>query len=195
MQMRISEVNVGAEVEGETETRRAKNSAQEITVDRLLVAPTLGLGLQGSIFHPNLLQMELDTQTGYGWQELNIGGTGGGFARSRQEESLLQRYDGRFAILQQKPYATMLFANKGHSFRNIDFFDRITVDNESYGGTTGYRRGLVPFTISASHQDQMETGFRRNLSSTDDTLSLRATNKRGYGGDTTFNYTLNQFTR
>ena len=55
LQMNISEISVGMEVESERETTRTKVSPEEISLARVLVAPTLGLTLQGSVYHPNFL--------------------------------------------------------------------------------------------------------------------------------------------
>lgn len=196
MRLKISDVNVGLQVENEMETRRTKSSPDEISVDRLYVAPTLGLDMVGSVYHPNLLQYTFGTETGFGWQELDTRGpAAAAFTGTRQEQGLLQQYNGQFTFLPQKPYTTTLFVNKASSFREVDFFNRITVDSQGYGGYAGYSRGPVPFTISAVHQEEVERGLQRNLSTKEDTLSLNARHERSPGGTTTLSYTLNQFNR
>ena len=148
MRWRISEVSMGVEVEGDKEQRSVARSNQKLNREWFYVVPTVGLDAQGSIYHPNLLQFDLSTRNGVGWQETRTDVPGGGY---RSDPLYLLRYRMNASILKEKPYAVSLHAEKEHNTRNYDFFTRATVDHESYGGRAGYSAGPVPFSLSFRH--------------------------------------------
>ncbi len=192
MKLKISEVNVGLEVEGNMEKRTVTKSNQTATREVLYAVPTLGLGLEGSFYHPNFLEYHLDTQDGVGWQESSFSGLGGG---TRSGPLFLQRYDGGIAILKEKPYAANLFAAKERTTRDYDFFSRATVDTQRYGGHAGYTAGLVPVRVSATRSAEDITGLIRPSRLDETAVSLAASPERGSENQTEFSYTLDEFTR
>ena len=171
-----SEIFTRVEVEAERESRTPANSGQSTTIERLFVAPTLGAELKGAAYHPNLFFFDLRGEGGYGWQDLKS--TSGSFSSSTTDETFLQRYDITAIFLRSKPYAVTFDADKIHTFRDLDFFHRVTVDSQSYGGKAGYTAGPVPFTVAAKHleEEQLDQAFRSTLDQ--NTLEFQARNER-----------------
>ncbi len=192
MKLKISEVNVGLEVEGTMEERTLGKSSQSTTREVIYAVPTLGLGLQGSIYHPNLLEYRLNTQDGVGWQESSFSGFGGG---TRTGPLSLQRYHGEIGILKEKPYAVSLFAEKDHTTRDYDFFTRATVDSQSYGTRMGYAAGAVPVSLSLVRSEEAIGSVARPSSRDGTALSFTATNERLSEARTDLSYTMNDYTQ
>ena len=63
MRLRISEASVGVETEGNWEQRSVANSNQKVNQESIYVVPTVGLVMVGSIYHPNLFQYDIKTET------------------------------------------------------------------------------------------------------------------------------------
>jgi hypothetical protein len=181
---------VFAEMDVESETISETLGNTHYTSDRLYLAPTLGLDLGGSIYHPNLLQFDLKGQGGYIEQNLTTRGEGENF--TTRQTSYLQNYDANVLLLANKPYAAGFTATRTHTFEDIDIFNQATVDGQSYGGHMGYDAGPVPFTIAAQHTEENETGMQYNNVYKQDDLLLSAQNNRKIG-DTTFSYDLGQY--
>lgn len=181
------------EVESELQSRRSKGASEEVSVNRLLLTPTLGLDLSGSVYHPNFLQYDLHGQGGVGWEQLDVSGPGTDPSTgTRDGERTLQRYDARFYFMRQQPYKTTLFATKGHTFRDVDFYERVIADTQSYGLHSGYTSGRVPTKFSFTHLEQTERGLVRSLDLTENNFSLDAQNERARG-KTLLSYTFNEF--
>ncbi len=189
---RITEVNVGAEIEGDNEQRSVPNSNQKVNRESFYAVPTLGLGLQGSVYHPNLLQFNLNMQNGVGWQESSVNIPGGG---TRSDSLYLLRYQANASLLKEKPYAASFFADKEHTTRDYDFFTRATVDQESYGARVGYASGPVPFSLSFRQVKEEISGQDRPLSLDEKTLAFAAYHERSAGNRTDLAYNLDDYSR
>ena len=145
----LRQVSVGIEVEGYNENSQLVGQTSTYHQDYLYVAPTVGLELEGSVYHPNLLYFDLKPELGFSWQEQTINQpTGLSPAGTESETQFLGRYDIQVGFLKEKPYATWFSANKDHNFRQYDFFNRATVDLERYGVRSGYTAGPIPFTVA-----------------------------------------------
>lgn len=192
MKLRISEINVGTEVEGDWERRSVSNSGQAISRKTIYAVPTLGLGLEGSVYHPNLLEFKLDTESGIGWQETSVNVAGGG---SRSDALYLMRYHAHVSILKEKPYAISLFAENEHTTRDYDFFTRATVDQQSQGARLGYTQGPVPFSLMFRHIREEISGHSRPTSLDEISLAFTASNEQSAGNRTDLSYTFNDFSR
>lgn len=194
MRLRISGADVGTEVEAEREERTTPGSPT-VTRERLYVAPTVGLAMQGSFYHPNLFKFALDAQDGIAWETEKVTSPGlGGSLGNRESLSFLQRYHATASILQEKPYAGSIFADKDHTFRDYDFFTRVTVDSEREGGQVGFSSGPVPFSISVSHLNEDITGLVRPSHYEETPITLNARNER-VRGRTDLNYMAESFLR
>jgi hypothetical protein len=103
------------------------------------------------MYHPNLMQFQLAAELGLDWKGTSE--TQGGATSTGR---FLQRYHGSIDFLDQKPYAVSFFGDKDMTYREYDFFSRVRVDSESYGGRAGYTAGPVPFTVSAQHYEETQ---------------------------------------
>ena len=192
MTLRVKDINAGVEAEGDWEKRNVPSSNQTVTRNSVYVVPTVGLGLQGSFYHPNLFQYDISGQNGIGWQENTLNVPGGG---TRSDTLYLQRYHLDVTLLKEQPFRTSFFADKDRTTRDYDFFTRATVDRESFGGRTGYAEGPVPFNISLSRTKEDILSQFRPMSNDEDTLNFNAYNERSDKSRTDVTYTLNDYTR
>ena len=178
--LRLNDAYVGTEVEAEQESRRLVGSSGETSRDRLFIAPVIGMDLDGSVYHPNLIKYRLDGEGGPSWENISIDTSNGG-DRSQDTFSWLARGHGSVTFLGEKPFATRVFADRARVYRDYDFFNRVTVDRQGYGVQSGYSAGPIPITVTYSHVDEDITGFLRNANFEQDTLAFTAQNERAHG--------------
>ncbi|HLP75538.1 MAG TPA: hypothetical protein VK327_01360 [Candidatus Paceibacterota bacterium] len=153
--------------------------------------PAVGLGANGSVYHPNLMQFHLNTELGPSWKDTQADPGG-----SASTVKFLQRYHGAMDFLSMKPYASSIFADKDMTYRDYDFFSRVRVDTDNYGARSGYTAGPVPFTVSVQHFDETEHNDIRPRDFKQDTVSFNAQNRRPvFDASTRLSYNLNDFTR
>lgn len=187
--LQVVETYVQTDVEVERELQEAGNPAVSIKRQQILIQPVLGLGLSGWVYHSQLLQYDCHTEIGPDWQ-ISQSWPGG----SATDTRLLQRNLFSMSILREKPYATTLFADKDFTYRNYDFFSRVRVDSERFGGRTGYSEGPVPISLSAQHYDETVADPTRPSQRTDDTLTFTAQNQRRSGqANTQFSYNFDKY--
>jgi len=192
--MRITEVFLGVEVEGRNESSLLNGQKTPYHSDYFYAGPVLGLGLQGSVYHPNLLQFNFLAEDGIGWQEQTISRPVGNTpAGTESKTRFLQRYHGDLSFLKEKPYAVYVSADKDHNFRQYDFYNQSVVDNERYGGRTGYTAGPVPFRVGYNHLEESVVSYNRTSLRRDDTLLFEAHLERKRNATTTFSYSIDDF--
>jgi hypothetical protein len=184
--------NAYAEMDFEDESDSQKVGKTSYDSERLYIAPTLGLNMSGSVYHPNLLSFDLKGQGGYIEQDLTS--TYGGQRVSTHQTSFLQGYDIALNFLRSRPYAFTFTADKSHTFQQLDAFNQVTVDSQSYGGNIGYSSGPVPVNLSLIHSEVNETGAFYNSTYHQDNLQFSAQNSRDHG-NTTFNLTAGQYSQ
>ncbi|MEI8290410.1 MAG: hypothetical protein WCH99_13150 [Verrucomicrobiota bacterium] len=191
LRLEWGEIYLLTEVQYERQGQQVGTPATSLTREQTLVDPAVGVGVSGSLYHPNLVQFQLNTELGLDWKTSSE--TPGA---SESNGRFLQRYHGSIDFLSQKPYAVSLFGDKDMTYREFDFFSRVRVDSESYGGRAGYAAGPVPFTISVQHYNEFQNDPIRPQNFTQDTLWLTAQNhRRLYDGQTRMNYNLTRFDR
>jgi hypothetical protein len=178
------------DVEAETDSETTGNS--RFTSDRLYLAPTLGLKVDGSIYHPNLLQFDLSGQGGYLTQTLNTR-TSTGQTSSTTDTSYLQNYAFNAVFLRNQPYVATFTATKTHTLEELDIFNQLIVDAQTYGGRVGYSAGPVPVSLSLQHTDENQSGLFYNNAFTQDNLEFKASNERDGAGSTFFTYNAGQY--
>jgi hypothetical protein len=178
------------DVEAERDSQTIGNS--RFTSEQLYLAPTLGLKVDGSIYHPNLFQFDLSGQGGYIQQTLTTSQSGQ--TSSTTDTSYLQNYAVSATFLRNQPYAATFTATKIHSFEELDIFNQLVVDTQTYGGRVGYSEGPVPFSLSLQHTDENESGLLYNNVFTQDNLAFQASNDRKDAGSTQFSYNAGQYT-
>ena len=191
LRLELTESYFQTDVEAEREWQQAGAPPFSLTHERLLVQPVLGLGVQGSVYHPNLADYRLNTELGLDYQSSRVDPGG-----AAQQSHFLQRYHGLVTLLREKPYAASGFADKDLTYRDYDFFSRVRVDSERYGARGGYLAGAVPVSLSVQHYDETLADVSRPSRNTEDLASVSASNHRRAGAASTqFDYNFNQFTR
>jgi hypothetical protein len=180
LSLRLNEAYVGTEVEAERESRQLVGAGGATTRERLFVAPVVGVSLDGSVYHPNLIKFRIDGEGGPSWEDISLK-TPGLPANNQDTFSWLARGHSSLTFLGERPYATRLFADRARIYRDYDFFNRVTVDRQSYGAQSGYVAGPIPITVSYTHTDEEITGFLRNADFTQDTVTFAAQNERRHG--------------
>ncbi|MCX6886688.1 MAG: hypothetical protein NTX27_16805 [Verrucomicrobia bacterium] len=189
--MQFTEQYLQTDLEFDRETQQVSDPPTSVIRQRLMVQPVVGLGVGGSVYHPNLLQYKLNTELGADWQETRQ--DPGGSASSLD---FLQRYHGSIDLLQLKPYTVNLFADKDITYRDYDFFSRVRVESQRCGGRTGYSAGPVPFSVTAQHYDEVIVDDRRPAELTEDTITLNAQSmRRSDAARTQLSYNLDRFYR
>ena len=182
------------DIEVQHDERSSSTAAVSSTIDRLYIAPTVGAGAKGSVYHPNLLRYEIHAEGGYAWQQISST-SDPGLKISQNESSWLQRYDINIGILETKPYAASFLANKGHSFRDLDLYNRVTVDTQNYGGTAGYRTGPVPFNVTVRHNEEQVTDTDVHNKLDQDSVEFKARNERFDKNSTDLSYSYGLYNR
>jgi len=205
--IRVSEVSAGLYAEGHHEETTFKNSDTTVSYDRLFVGPLVGVVLDGSVYHPNLLQFHLNSEGAFGWAEQS----GSSPSRGSQYE-YLGRFSGTADILDSKPLHGSVFGDYDHSFRDYDFFSRLTVDSWRYGARAVYTQDPWTLTTSYTHRDETSYGRSYNYTNVvenvstnvvrfngitelhDDTVAADVRHERLHGSSS-LNYTFNQYSR
>jgi len=211
LKLDLTSASVGVYTEGVFEQSQFGGSST-VDYNRTFIGPSIGLGLQGSIYHPNLARFILNGEGAFGWGWENVRSTTT-LHRSQFEE--LGNFQSTVYLLNTKPYASSISAGYDHTFRDYDFFNRTTVDSWRYGAQTGYRDGPIPFSITVSHLEENEddiigfntitnvSGGRTNTASRpffgtstlqQNTLTFDAHNDRP-AGNTRFTYGVTDYSR
>jgi hypothetical protein len=192
LKMRVSEKSVGVFAEGRFEETTYRDSGNSITHERLFVGPSLGLELDGSVYHPNLLQYNIISEGATGWAQDEIRSSA---ETSRRDElEYLGRFSASANILANKPLNGLLFADYDHTYRDYDFFSRVIVDSWRYGGQANFTRRPFSFNAHYTHLEEESSGLDINTRSQDDITGLVARHERDRGV-TVLNYTFNRHTR
>src|SRR5690606_31462435 len=122
MTLNISESSVGVFAEGRFEETTFDNTGHTITRNYLFVGPSVGLNMNGSIYHPNLFRFQVNTEGAYGWGKDEVKSPTRSMNRTTME--YLGRFNGTADILSTKPLNAHLFGNYDHTYRDYDFFNR-----------------------------------------------------------------------
>jgi hypothetical protein len=209
---RINSGSVGVYSEGAYEWSQYSGSTP-VNYTHIFVGPSVGLALDGSIYHPNLARFNFTGEGAYGRFQENIHSVSSTYNSGKE---FLGNFVSYLNLFDTKPYVSVASASLIHTYRNYDFFNRTVVDTLRYGFQTGYREGPLTFGVTAWHQDEQDvypSGFQNvtNVTSggktnvttkslyqtsnlTQDTLTFDAGNEHPTGS-TRFNYGYNNFTR
>ena len=188
-QLHLKQVYLQTDADMFSEYQQVSSPGQTTTRERAIVQPAVGIGLDGSFYHPNLLYYRLVTELGVDWQ------------RSREHEksgsttSFLHRYHVSLDLPRPKPYRLSVFADKDLTYRDYDFFSRVRVESTRYGARSGYTTGPVPFSLSYTHYDENVTETLRPTQMTQEMFNFSASNVRRHErANTQLFYNLNQYT-
>jgi hypothetical protein len=191
LKLRLTEVSTGVYAESTMEQTTFKKAGTSFGHDRLFVGPSLGLGVEGSVYHPYLFRYLIHTEGAFGLGQQTLASA---TTFERNEFQYLGRFLGSADILANKPYHANLFATYDHTFRDYDFFSRATVDSWRYGTRLGYHDGPWTFGAGYARRDEDVASLSVASRSQEDTASFEAQHERPRGG-TSFNSTLNFYSR
>ena len=207
LRLDLREVSAGVQSEGTFDSSTYKNSGQTVSHENLFVGPFLGLRADGSVYHPDVLRYDLnsDGAFGYSYDQVHAGAT-----QSRSQFEYLGRFGTDFDFLSGKPYNGSFFTSYDHTYRDNDFFNRVRVDTLRYGGRALWEIGKTSLTANYTHYDEESTSpfplvrsaggttnqvlVDQKMVSHVDTIGFGARNERTRGGSS-LNYTIDRYTR
>src|SRR6266542_1468579 len=216
----LSEVSAGGCAEDTYETDTYQKSSTTVSHENLFVGPFLSLSADGSVYHPRLLRYFINTAGSYGWNEDRV--VSGGTTTSRREWEYLGRLSASISLLEEKPYHGSAYVDYDHSYRDNDFFNRVTVESLRYGARGMWQVGNFTFNADYLHRNETSSSpywgtettsttttingkpvttvttnqvrLTQKTVSDEDTATFSGRHQRESGG-TAFNYNLNHYTR
>ena len=187
--LNLSQAYLKVDAESEQESYSSKGAPPSKN-QRLYLAPTFGVGVNGFLYHPDLINYYLLAEPGFSWQEQGpSGGT------QSQNYNYLATGNGSVAVLQAKPYATTFNFDRSHEIHDYDFFNSAIMDVQSWGVQTGYREGAVPFTVAFNQSQQDSSGLTQNSTLDQMNLNVHARNERRRENATDLTYQFGQYDR
>ena len=190
LRLKISQAQFGFYLEGDYDSSTFNGASTPVTHERLFLGPLLGISLDGSVYRPNFCVIHAYSEGAFGetWESVT---SAGGTTRSTKFD-----YRGRFIgdvnFFNNKPYRLGFFSSYDHTYRDYDFFNRVTLDSFSYGARLSYDEGPWSFNSVLSHREERVSDITVPSESTMDTFGFNARHNRTRGS-TAFGYTLNQF--
>src|SRR5262249_22810259 len=119
----LSQASVGAYAEGTCDQSTFQNSSTTVSHVHLFAGPTLGLALDGSIYHANFLTYALNMDGAFGWAHDDFRSRNYP-ASVREEFEYLGHFGFSVEVLPSKPYHATAFVENAHDYRDNDFFNR-----------------------------------------------------------------------
>ena len=185
LRMEIPQTSVGMDMEGLRENVTA-NGATSVH-DNFLVVPLVGLHLQGSVYHPNLMTFDLSGQGGVGYAYDSV--TSPGYSQVRNESQNLFNYLATVNFLSSKPYNATFFASQDHTYNNYDFFNTVTADGTRYGGRLGWSEKSFNVTADMGYRDLLTSGLTGTSEISESYLNFNGLDQREHGSSTvTYSY-------
>lgn len=170
LNFRISRLQTGMLLEDVKEDTTYSQSGDSSTYERTFIGPSLWLGMDGSVYHPNFVTYNILLNGAYGWGEQT---TESATTREKLEE--MERY-GRLSatadFLSGKTISGSAFGNYGRSYREYDFFTHSDVVGDSYGTRWSYRVPSFDALASYTHTDEETIDSPSPYSSHLDTATL-----------------------
>jgi hypothetical protein len=216
----LTEISVGAYAESVYDQNDFKNSGTTVKHEREFFGPAIGLSGIGSFYHPNLLTYycSVDGAAGLSLDTFSSPGS----SSTRREFEFLGRAGTTLDLLQNKPLHASAFVNYDHTYRDNDFFNRVTVESWRAGAGSSLQLGNWNFTLDYMHRDETSSSpfpftqvvmvtnvvggtnvvtvrtnkqtLDQQIVARDDTVAFAARNERISGG-TALNYSWSSYTR
>ena len=186
--MYLSDAYLKLDAEAEQQNIKSSGGGGTATSQRYYLAPAIGVGLDGSVYHPNLLTYQINAEPGYMWQDM-VSQPGG----SSKQDSFLQNYRASGSFFGTKPFATTVFGDERHLISNYDFFNQAVVDAQDWGVNSGYRSGPVPVSVSYQDSHQDSTALAQHTLFDQRTFNLHAQNDRNQQSTTDLDYRFGQY--
>ena len=142
--------------------------------------PALGLQFDGSVYHPKLLQFDIETENGFtrGTRHLDDGIDP---VQDSDRHFTLQRYRANATLLRDKPDPVTFFGSKNREERTYDEFNRLDVDTETYGVSTRGIGAYWNWNLRIAHNAEQVASLDRPSNYRDDSVSLNAAYRRDRG--------------
>jgi hypothetical protein len=188
LRLHMPEASLETEVESTTEDYKV--NGVKSTYEQLSLTPLVGLGVQGSIYHPNLLTFDLNGQGGWGWD--NITARSPGVTQTRQASQDLQRYLFQFTLLRNKPYNASFVADRDHTHRDYGAFSTFTVDTSRYAGRINWNTASFDLYADMGTRTELDSGLTDSVQVDETYLNFNGTHKRKLG-QTTLTYRFDEF--
>ena len=183
--MEIPQASIGMDIEGlkEDVTSGGATSVHE----NLMMVPLVGLHLDGSVYHPNLMTFDLSGQGGVGYAYDSV--TSPGYSLVRNETQNLFTYLATFNFLSSKPYNATFFASQDHTYNNYDFFNTVTADSTRYGGRLGWSEKSFNLTADMGYREINTSGLTGTSQISETYLNFNGLDLRDHGSSTlTYSY-------
>jgi len=187
--IRPTESYLSLDAEGQQQTTTAGSSGST-TAQQIYLAPAIGFGFDGSVYHPDLLSFSLRPEFQYVWQQTRFDS-----GQPSEVTSWLPNGTGTLTLLQTKPYFTTLSLSGAHDIHQYDFFNSATEDLRMWGVNTGYRTGPVPITVGFQQSELDSDGLSQHSVFNQTTLNLHAHNDRADANMTDLSYQYGRFDR
>ena len=184
----IPQASAGVNIEGLRENVTA-NGATSVH-DNLLLVPMVGLRLQGSVYHPNLMTFDLNGQGGVGWAHDSI--TSPGYSQVRNETQNLFNYVATVNFLSAKPYNATFFASQDHTYNNYDFFNTVSADSTRYGGRMAWSAKSFNLSTDMGYRDLLTSGLTGTSEVSETYLNFNGLSQRDLG-NTTLTYSYDNY--
>lgn len=187
--IRPSESYLSLDAEGQLQTSSA-GSGGSTTAQQIYLAPAIGIGFDGSVYHPDLLSFSLRPEFQYVWQQTRFDN-----GQPGEVTSWLPDGTGTFTLLQTKPYFTTFSLSGAHDIHQYDFFNSATEDFRLWSVNTGYRTGPVPVTVGFQQSELDSDDLSQHSVFNQTTLNLHAHSDRADNNMTDLSYQYGQFDR
>jgi hypothetical protein len=189
--LHVEQANIGIYAEGSYEQDTFQQSNISATESHLFIGPEVGMTLDGSIYHPNLINFNFNgwLAAGFGQIKVNAGST----SYTQDQFQYLGSWGGGLNILQNKPLNATVFGGYGRTYLDYDSFNRVWLEGWRYGSRLNYNNGPWMLTGGYTYVDNSTSAISGNYSSTQNILDFTGTHTRDKGG-TRLNYTYNQNT-
>jgi hypothetical protein len=180
LRMEIPQASIGLDMEGLRENVTA-NGATSVH-DNFMLVPLVGLHLQGSVYHPNLMTFDFSGQGGVGATYDSV--TAPGFSQVRHETANLFNYLATVNFLASKPYNASFFASQDHTYNNYDFFNTVTADGTRYGGRLGWSEKTFNLNADMGYRDLLTSGLTGTSEISETYLNFNGLDQREHGSST-----------
>lgn len=175
IKLELSDPYLEFELEQDDE-RTTPTGGSESRDERLDLTPSLGLGLDGFIYHPYFLSFDMNLEQGVTWGERVITTEDG--KRTEERDFELGRYFASVQLFSEKPGSLTLRASETQNRQDFDRFRTITYDSTAYGARFNYRSQTLPWFVTYDNHvddviDQDRPTYRE-----EDRMTAQFTNKR-----------------
>ena len=191
--IRVTDPYLMLETEGDESVTRlpGEPKAKDVTADW---TPSIGLGLEGSIYHPRLVHFDADIELGL-TEGSRRRDDGAGAARSYDRSFTAERYNASLVFLRAKPYSLTVFTRRDIEQRDYDEFNRFDVDHEQYGARLRHSGERFSWDLRLANTRDDVTNTDRPTREDETLLTFDARYRRSGDNRTTLRYSDRDFSR